>query len=154
MSLKQKISDDFTKAFKNKETAKKDVLSLVNSEIKNKEIELGKREEGLSDQEVICVIQKGVKQRKDSVEQYKEGGREELAQSEQQEIEILEKYLPKQLSDEEVKQKIKQIVDETGAEGMSDMGMVMGRAMADLKCQADGSKVKEIVQALLKEKNG
>lgn len=154
MSLKKKISDDFTKAFKNKETAKKDVLSLLNSEIKNKEIELGKRDEGLSDQEVICVIQKAVKQRKDSVRQYKDGGREELAKSEQQEIDVLQEYLPKQLSDEEVEQKIKKIVDESGAEGMSDMGMVMGRSMADLKCQADGSKVKEIVQTLLKEKNG
>ena len=153
MSLKQKISEDFKEAFKNKELEKKGVLSLVNSEIKNKEIELGKREKGLSDEEVVAVVQKAVKQRKDSVEQFKQGGRTDLAEAEQKEIEILQNYLPKQMSDEDIEKQIIKVIEDAGAEGPADTGKVMGLAMGALKGKADGNKVKQIVEILL-NKNG
>jgi len=153
MSLKQKISEDFKEAFKNKELEKKGVLSMVNSEIKNKEIELGKREKGLSDEEVVTVVQKAVKQRKDSVDQFKQGGRTDLAEAEQEEIEILQNYLPEQMSDEEIEEQISKIIEDAGAEGPADIGKVMGLAMGFLKGKADGNKVKQIVEKLL-NKNG
>jgi len=149
MGLKQQITEDFKKAFKEKDDEKKSVLSMVSSDIKNKEIELGKREEGLADDEVIAVLQRAIKQRKDSCQQYKDGDRKELAEKEQREIDILSKYLPEQMSDEELEKQIGQIIEKTGAQGSADIGKVMGQAMAVLKGKADGSKVKQIVEKLL-----
>ncbi len=149
MTLKEKIQADFKEAFKNKETERKSVLSMLNSEIKNKEIELGKQEKGLSDEEVISVIQKAVKQRKDSAQQYKQGGREELVEKEEAEIKVLETYLPKQLGDDEIETVVKEVIEQIGATSKADMGKVMGAAMGVLKGKADGNKVKEIVEKLL-----
>lgn len=98
MDLKEKIQEDLKEAMKSGDTLKRDVLRVLDSNIKNVEIEKGKREEGLSDEEVVGVINKSVKQHRDSVEQYKNGGREDLAEKEQKEIEILSVYLPEQIS--------------------------------------------------------
>lgn len=149
MTLKEKISADFKQAFKDKDSDKKSVLSMVQSEIKNKEIELGKKEQGLSEEEVIAVIGRAVKQRKDSIEQYRSGGREDLAEQEQKEIDILMRYLPEQISDEQIETVVKEVIATTGASTKADIGKVMGMAMAKLKGQADGNKVREIAEKLL-----
>lgn len=149
MQLKNKIVEDFKEAFRNGEKEKKTVLSGINSEIKNKEIELGKREKGLNDEEVIQIIKKALKQREDSASQYKEGGRDDLAEKEIKEAEILKNYLPEQMSDEEIEAKVSEIIEKTGARGSEDLGRVMGVAMGELKNSADGNKVREIAQKLL-----
>jgi uncharacterized protein len=150
MALKQKIFDDLKSAMKAGDTLKRDTLRMLDSMIKNAEIEKKKREAGLDDQEVVEVITRGIKQRKDAAEQYATGGRAELAEKEKKEIEILMNYMPAQLSEEAVCQAVKKIIAETGATAKAEMGKVMGAAMGQLKGQADGSLVKKIVEKELK----
>lgn len=152
MSLKETIKKDFLEAFKNKEAERKAVLSMLNSEIKNAEIELKNREEGLNDDQVIAVIKKNVKQRKDAVEKYQAGGRPELAEKEQKEIEILQQYLPEELSQEKIQEVVEEIIEKTGAQDISEMGKVMGSVMKELQDQADGNIVREIVAKILQKK--
>jgi hypothetical protein len=149
MQLKNKIIEDFKEAFRGGDKEKKAVLSGINSEIKNKEIELGKREQGLGDEEVLQIIKKALKQREDSTLQYKEGGREDLAEKEIKEAEILKNYLPEQMGDEEIEAKVKEVIEKMEAQGSDDLGKVMGVAMKELKNSADGNKVREIAQKLL-----
>ncbi|MDA3814795.1 MAG: GatB/YqeY domain-containing protein [Patescibacteria group bacterium] len=149
MSLKEKIIADFKQAFKDKDLEKKSVLSMLRAEISNKEIELKVREDGLSDEETISLIKKASKQRKDAATQYKEGGREELAEKELAEAVVLEEYLPEQMSDEEINIEVKKIIEELGVSDKSEMGKVMGIAMGKLKGKADGGKVKEAVERIL-----
>lgn len=149
MKLKEQISADFKEAFKKREEVRKSTLSVLNSEIKNKEIELGHQEKGLADKDVVEVIQKAVKQRRDSAEQFHSGGRDELAQKEEAEINVLQKYLPRQMEDSAIEEEAKKAIKNTGAESKADMGKVMGAVMKALKGKADGNKVKEIVEKLL-----
>jgi len=151
MSLKETIKKDFVEAFRNKDLEKKAVLGMINSEIKNAEIELKVREDGLNDEQVLDVIKRGVKQRKDSIAKYQEGGREELAEKEKKELEILQAYLPEELSPEKVREAVEEVLKETGANDMSQMGMVMGSVMKKLDGQADGNVVREIVTELLQK---
>jgi hypothetical protein len=152
MNLKEKIKKDFLEAFKNKEVEKKAVLSMLNSEIKNAEIELKNREEGLNDDQVMVVIKKNVKQRKDAVEKYQAGGRPELAEKEQKEIEILQQYLPEELSQDKIQKVVQEIIEKTGARDMSEMGKVMGLVMKELQGQADGNIVRDMVTEFLQKK--
>jgi hypothetical protein len=149
MKIKEKIANDFKEAFRAGDKDKKTVLSALNSEIKNKEIELKKRDEGLNDEEAVQIIKKALKQRQESASQYREGGREDLAQKEEEEAEIIKEYLPEQMSDEEIEKKIESIIEEVGAKNFSDLGRVMGKAMSELKNNADGNKVREIAQKIL-----
>lgn len=150
MNLKQKISDDLKSAMKSGDTAKRDTLRMLDSMVKNVEIEKKKREQGLDDAEVQEVIARAIKQRKDAVEQYEKGGRPELAEKEKKEIEILAAYMPAQMSEEEIRAEVKNIIAETGASDKSQMGRVMGSAMGRLKGKADGAVVKKIVEEELK----
>ncbi len=149
MGLKETIISDFKQAFKDKDLIKKSVLSMLQSEIKNREIDLKVREEGLGDEEVIALIKKALKQRKDAANQFKEGGREELAEQELSEATILEKYLPEQMSDEQIEQEVKKIIEELGVTDKSEMGKAMGVVMGKLNGKADGGKVKETVERML-----
>jgi len=144
--LKQKILNDLKAAMKAGDTAKRDTLRMLDSMIKNVEIEKMKKETGLSDEEIQEVISKAVKQRKDAVAQYVAGGRADLAEKENKEIEILMAYLPEQMSEDAVREIVKSVISQTGATGMSDIGKVMGAAMAKLKGQANGNLVKKIVE--------
>ena len=135
---------------KSGDTKKRDTLRLLDSAIKNAEIENKKRETGLSDEEVIEVVARGVKQRKDSVAQYEAGGRPELAENEKAEIEILSVYMPAQLAEDEIRKIVKEIISASGVTSKSEMGKVMGQAMGKLKGQADGNIVKKIVEEELK----
>ena len=149
MSLKQKIFEDMKMAMKAGETEKRDVLRMLDSMIKNTEIDKMKREEGLSDAEVMEVVGKAVKQRKDAVAQYESGGRPELAEKELKEMEILMAYMPAQLDEEAVRAVVQEIIAQSGAMSKTEIGKVMGPAMAKLKGQADGNLVKKIVEESL-----
>jgi len=150
MNLKQKIFDDMKAAMKEGDATKRDTLRMLDSMIKNTEIEKLKKEEGLNDEEVQAVIARAVKQRRDSAEQYKTGGRDDLAGKEEKEIEILSVYMPAQLSEDKVREIVATIIAETGASSKADMGKVMGAAMGKLKGQADGNVVRKIVDDELK----
>ncbi len=125
------------------ETEKRDVIRMIDSMIKNVEIEKGKREEGLNDQEVIEVLSRAVKQRKDSANQYLEGGRPELAEKEKGEIEIISAYLPEQLGEEDLKMIVDKVIE---AETEMEMGKLMGKVMAEVKGRADGNLVRQLVE--------
>jgi len=149
MSLKEKILSDFKEAFKAGDTSKKETLSLIKAAIQNKEIESHKKEEGLSDEEVIGVLSSEAKKRKDAIVEYEKAQRGEQAQIEKTELSIIETYLPAQMSREEVSKELSVVISETGATSKQDMGKIMGAAMARLKGKADGNLVKEELEKLL-----
>lgn len=131
------------------DTLKRDTLRMLDAMIKNTEIEKLKKEEGLSDAEIVEVLSRAVKQRRDSVEQYEKGGRADLADKEKKEIEIISAYLPEQLGEDKIREIVKEVIAQTGAASKADIGKVMGQAMGRLKGQADGNAVKKIVEELL-----
>ncbi len=165
MSIKEKIKQDLKEAMQQKEAEKVSVLRLLSSAIFNKEkdkrAKLSKQEEDaekldqmsqLSDEEIIEVISSEAKKRKDSIEQYKQGGRDDLAEEEKKELEILNKYLPEQMPEEEIRKIAKQKIEEIGASGPQETGKVMGVIMPQVKGKADGNLVSKIVQEELKNK--
>jgi uncharacterized protein YqeY len=149
MSLKKQIFEDLKTAMKAGETGKRDVLRMLDSMMKNMEIELKKREEGLSDEEAMEVITRAVKQRRDAIAQYTEGGRPELAEKENAEVEILMGYMPQQLSEDAVRAVVLEVISQTGSTTKADIGKVMGQAMSRLKGQTDGNVVKKIAEEQL-----
>lgn len=144
--LKEKLMEDMKKAMKAKDKQRLSVIRMTRSEIKNKEIESG---EELDDQEVIAVIAKQVKQIKDSFADFEKSGKEDVMDKLYKEIEILEEYLPEQMSEAEVDKLVEQVIEETAAENMSDMGKVMGIIMPKIKGKADGTMVSEKVKSKL-----
>ncbi len=146
MSLEQGISEDFKHALKAQDGVRVSILRMLRTALKNKQVDLRRP---LDDEDVLRVIATLVKQAKDSIEQYRNGGRNDLAEKEQAEQAVLEAYLPQLLSDDEVKAAILQAMNETGASGMKDMGKVMKAAMSKIAGKADGKKVNEMVKSLL-----
>ena len=147
MALKDDIMADLKKAMKNKDKDRLRVLRSLKSKLLEREI--NERKEGeatLSDEQTIEVLMKAAKQRKESIEQFEEGGRDDLAESEKQELEIIESYLPEILSEDEVRDIAREKIEELGAEDMSDMGQVMGVLMQELKGKAEGSLVSKVVK--------
>ena len=146
MTLRETINQDIKNAMKAKETKKRDALRLLSSAFK--QIEVDERRE-LSDEDVIKIIQTQVKRRNDSATQYKDAGRDDLLQIELNEIAIYTHYLPAQLTDEELLNAVKSIVEKVGATSMKDMGKVMGSASKELSGKADGKRINECVKTLL-----
>lgn len=146
MNLKETIMLDVKNAMKAKETKKRDALRLLTSAFK--QIEVDERKE-LSDEDIIKIIQKQVKSRNDSIIQYKDAGRDDLAQQEADEIAIYMPYLPVQMSDEELQTSLKNIIAQVGANSMKDMGKVMGLASKQLAGKADGKRINACVKSLL-----
>jgi uncharacterized protein len=146
MSLAEKIRADLTESMKARDTERTSTLRMLQSALKNQQIEL-KRE--LEDAEVMSVIQKAVKQRLDSIEQFEKANRPELAAKEKSEMELLKTYLPAELSDSELEAGLQEIVTSTGATSKKDLGKVMKEATARFKGRADGKKIQEIVSRLL-----
>ena len=146
MSLENQIKSDMKDALKAGEKEKLNTLRSAVSQIKNEWI---KKRDDLTDQEVILVLMKAVKSRKDSIEMYSQGNRSELVEKEQNEINILQAYLPTQMSENDVKKEIVLIVESVGASDIKDIGKVMGPAMAKLKGKADGKLVQQIAKSLL-----
>ena len=136
-----------TDAMRSKDQLRLSVLRMMKTAVKNKEIEKMKP---LDENEVVAVLNTLVKQRKDSVEQFRKGAREELAQKEEAEIKIIEEYLPAAASEEDIRRAIDDAVQETGAASMKDMGKVMKAALARLAGKsADGSRVSQMVKEKL-----
>lgn len=152
-SILDRVKSDLTDAMKAQDDVRRRALRSLRAALANKEIE--QREKGadstLGPQDELAVVQKQVKQRRDSIEQYEEAGREDLAQKERDEIDVLEAYLPEQMSDDEVAERLDAIIEEVGATSMADMGPVMGQAMNELRGRVDGNRVREMVQARLSE---
>jgi uncharacterized protein len=146
MSLTEQIRADLTSAMKAQEKERLSTLRMLQSALKNEQINVGHE---LSDEEAMTVIRKAVKQRQDSIEQYTNAGRTELADKERSEMELLRTYLPPELSDEELEGGIRAIIASTGAASKKDMGKVMKEATARYKGRADGKKIQELVQRLL-----
>jgi len=151
MKLKEKITSDLKGAMKAGDVLRRDTLRMLDSAIKNVEIEKKKRETGLEEEEVLEVVSRAVKQRQDSIKQYEDGGRPELAQKEKEELDILMEYMPEQLDDDAIRSAVTEIIAATGAASASDMGKVMGAVMAKVKGQADGNKVRQIVSEELEK---
>jgi uncharacterized protein len=146
MSLIQQIDKDYITAYKAKEQVALGVLRHLKTAAKNMQIDL-KRE--LTDEEMLDVMMKQAKQRQDSIEQFRAANREDLAAIEAAELEVLQTYLPSQLSDVELEELVTKTVAETGAAGMKDMGKVMNAIMAEYKGRVDGKKLSASVRAKL-----
>ena len=149
MALKEKLMADFKDAMKAKDEVAKKTISFARAAIKQYEVD---HREELSDDGIIAILSKQVKMRKDALADFEKAGRTDLIESYKAEIEVLNRYLPEQLSDD----KIRQIVEETAADlgiesGMQNMGKLMGPVMAKVKGVADGGQVKKLVEELLKK---
>jgi len=151
MTLKEKIISDLKDAMKSGDSVRRDTLRLLDSAVKNLEIEKKKRETGLDDAEVLEVISRAVKQRQDSIRQFEDGGRADLAEKEKIELEIIMPYLPAQLSKEAITAIVSEVIAQTGSAGVGDLGKVMGQAMSKMKGEADGNVVREIAKQLLEK---
>jgi len=145
-ALAEKVRADMTAAMKAQEKERLSTLRMLQSALKNEQINVGHE---LSDEEAMTVIRKAMKQREDSIEQYTNAGRTELADKERSEMELLKTYLPPELTEEEVQSGIREIIDSTGAQSKKDFGKVMKEATARFKGRVDGKKIQEIVQKLL-----
>lgn len=148
MSLQIQINEKIKNAMKAKDTLALEALRAIKSAVLLAQTESGAKEE-LSKEEEIKLLQKLVKQRKESARIYTEQGRDDLAQPEIEQAKIIEKFLPAQLSEEEIKEIIKQIIAETGANGIAQMGQVMGEANKRMAGQADGRTISTVVKSLL-----
>jgi uncharacterized protein YqeY len=146
MSLKETILQRQTEATKARDAVQINTLRMLRAAIKNREVEL--RGE-LEDQEVLRVISTQIKQHKESIRQYKEGGRHDLAEKEERELSILMSFMPEQLSEEAIAQAVAQVIEELGATDMRDVGRVMKTLMAKLTGSADGKVVNEMVRKQL-----
>lgn len=145
-NLTEKIRADLTAAMKAQEKDRLSTLRMLQSAIKNQQIEAGHE---LSDEEAMTVIRKAVKQRQDSIEQYTNAGRAELAERERAEMELLKTYLPAELSDDELETALREIIAATGAQSKKDLGKVMKEATSRFRGRVDGKKVQEAVSRLL-----
>lgn len=144
--LKEKLMEDLKNSMKEKNVIRKNVIQMVRAAIlqieKDKGIEV-------DDNKILEIIAKEVKTRNDSLEDFQKGGREDLVEQAKQEIAILSEYLPKQLTKEELKEKIMNIINEIGATSIKDMGAVMKEAKAQIGTAADGKSINEVVRELL-----
>lgn len=146
MSLKEKLLEDMKTAMKEKDTIRKDAVTMVRSAILQTEKD---NKITLDDQEIIEVIAKEVKKRKDSLPEYEKSNREDLISKLKTEIDILMKYLPEQMSEQEVEEIVQQAISDTGASSVKDMGKVMSAVIAKVKSRADGKLINQIVKKYL-----
>lgn len=146
MSLKDKLTEDLKQAMRQGDEQRRSTLRLVMAAIKNAEIE--KRRE-LEEGELLAIIAKEAKQRHESIAQFERGGRQDLADREEAELQILLAYLPEQLSREDIEAQARQIIEEVGATSPAQMGQVMRRLMPLMQGKADGKLVSQVVKELL-----
>ncbi|MCC0177559.1 GatB/YqeY domain-containing protein [Waterburya agarophytonicola K14] len=147
MSLKEQIGEDIKTAMKAKDKIRLQTVRGIKKAILDKEVELRpKGQDSLTPEQEIELLSQQAKQRRDSIEQFTNAGRDDLADKEKQELAIIETYLPEQVSDSEVESIIDQIIADSGASSLKDLGKVMGPAMKQLKGKADGKKIQELVK--------
>jgi uncharacterized protein len=145
-ALTERIRTDLTAAMKAQEKDRLSTLRMLQSALKNEQINLGHE---LSDEEAMSIIRKSVKQRQDSIEQYTNAGRAELADKERAEMELLKTYLPAEMSEAELESGLREIISSTGAQSKKDIGKVMKEATAKYRGRVDGKKIQEVASRLL-----
>ncbi len=150
-TLEERLVKDQLKATKEKNRFKLNVIRGLRAELQNAEKE---KRSSLTPEEEVSILQREIKRRKEALSDYLKSGREDLHEQLKEEIQILEDYLPQQLSDEEIRQIIHQAVEETGAVSPREAGKVMGKIMPRVKGQADGNRVKALVEEVLSGKQG
>lgn len=146
MNFTEQINNDLKTAMKAHDKLALSVIRMIKSDILNEQGRVG---HDLNDDDFKAVINRAYKQRKDSINEFQKGGRDDLVQATEAELKIVEKYMPKQLSDEELQSIIDSVITETGATLKADFGKVMSKLMPQVKGKADGSKVNEIVKKAL-----
>jgi len=146
MNLSERLNDDMKQAMKDREKFKLSAIRMIRSSIKNQEIDLKRP---LDDNEVLDILSREIKQRKDSLQEFEKAGRDDLAKDIAAEIEIISVYLPVQLTEEEIKEIVQQTIQETGASSKAEMGKVMTALMPKVKGRADGKLVNTLVQQFL-----
>ncbi|MBU9712054.1 GatB/YqeY domain-containing protein [Evansella tamaricis] len=142
MKLLDQLNQDMKDAMRNKEKQRLSVIRSIKSELQNESIKLGKE---VTDEDALTVLNREMKQRKESLREFEQANREDLVAKTKEEIDILNVYMPSQLSDEELQQIILDTIEEVGATSKADMGKVMGAIMPKVKGKADGSKVNQLV---------
>ncbi len=146
MNLLDRLTVDMKEAMKNKEKQRLSVIRMVKSALQNEAIKLGKE---LTEDEALTVLNRELKQRKDSLHEFEKASRQDLVEKVREEVVILTAYMPEQLSDEEVAEIVKQTIQEVGASSKADMGKVMGAIMPKVKGKAEGSVINRLVQQYL-----
>ena len=146
MSLKERLMNDMKEAMKEKQQLRKSVITMARSAVK--QVEIDSRVE-LDDEGVIEILTKQVKQKRDAIEEFAKGQREDLVDEAKAEIDILMEYLPQQLTEEEITKIVSQVVDQVGANSAKDMGKVMSALMPKVKGRADGKLVNQVVRQFL-----
>jgi uncharacterized protein YqeY len=146
MSLSDRLNEDMKQAMRGQEKFRLSVIRMVRSSIKNVEIDLRR---SLEDNEVLDILNRELKQRKDSLQDFEKAGRDDLVEALKVEIEIIAEYMPTQLTEDEITVIVKQTIQETGASTKADMGKVMGALMPKVKGRSDGKLVNQVVQQLL-----
>jgi uncharacterized protein YqeY len=144
--IKQRISDDVKNAMRSKDKERLATLRMIMAAIKQKEVD---ERADLDDGQVLAVLDKMAKQHRDSIEQYQKAGRDDLVAKETSELELVTSYLPEQLSEEEIRQIIKETIEATGASSMQDMGKLMGQLKPRLQGRADMGKVSGLIKQSL-----
>ncbi|WP_258187240.1 GatB/YqeY domain-containing protein, partial [Candidatus Hakubella thermalkaliphila] len=147
MLLKERVIQDMQNSLKKGDKIRLSTMRLLLSEIKNLEKE--KRISDLSDDDVLSVVRREIKRRDQALEEFRKTDRKDLVDKEERERQILEEYLPVQLSQEELEAMVRRVIQETGASSSREMGKVMGRMMQEVKGKADGKRVRQIVERLL-----
>lgn len=143
MSLLERLNEDMKQAMRNKEKDKLTVIRMVKASMQNEAIKLGT---ALTEEHELTVLSREVKQRKDSLHEFEKAGREDLVEKIRTELQFVELYMPKQLSEEEVSKIVQETIAETGATSKADMGKVMAAIMPKVKGKADGATVNKLVQ--------
>ena len=146
MSLKEELLSNMKEAMKSKDSVKLGAVRGVISAVKNQEIDLKKE---LSEEEILTIVSREVKKRKEAAVLYEKGNRPELKDKEIQEMKILQTYLPEQVSEKDLRRRIQEVIDETGAEGMKDFGKIMKTLVPEFKGKADNSLIKELANEYL-----
>jgi hypothetical protein len=146
MSLKEKIDEDLKSSLKARETTRIACIRMLKANLKNKQVELGRE---LDDQEILAIISSMVRKGKEAADEFRRGGRDDLALKEEQEIKIFYGYMPEQCSAEEIRKTLQEIIVELSAEGPKDIGKVMKEAMKRLAGKAQGKEVSDIAKQLL-----
>ena len=147
MSLKGKLMEDLKDSMRNKDTVKKNTITMVRAAIK--QIEVDERIE-LDDEKILEVISKQLKEKKNAIEDFKKGERQDLVDLTENEMKILLEYLPKQLTEDEIEKIVEKTIDEVNAKSMKDIGLVMKSVMPKVKGRTDGNTVNKIVRKILK----
>jgi hypothetical protein len=145
-ALKQKLTDDLKQAMRDRDKVKLSVIRLVMAAIKNAEIA---RQTTLDDADILGIIAKEARQRRESVEAFRQGNRQDLVVQEEAELTLLQGYLPQQISREEIMTEARRVIEEVGAQGPGDKGKVMPKLIAQLKGKADGREINAVVTELL-----